>query len=560
MKNSVRYIILSLLFVIGYLLLVISPVSAQSYNQTSNQKPASQNQYLTPNTNSDVPNNFHNYTQSVMLEVASGLSCLIAGVDPANPNGKCLGFDTKTGKIGYMESGGGAIGAMGNMITMLYTPPAHTRDYVINLAQNFGISKSTYARLITDECRDSAEHCIPPKNNNGIGFRGLSPLIKIWETFRNIVYLLFVLVFIVIGVAVMLRVKIDPRTVMTIQNQIPKLIIGIILVTFSFAIAGFLIDLMWVAIYLFYGIFASISAQIPGFDVSSLSPQSIQGTSPMGAIGGLGGIHNIAYNSGGSIQSVISSLFDNTAGSIIAGVLGSIIGGSVGALGGLPGIALGGLIGGAIGGVVGNSILGFLGGVIAYIIIAVALLWALIRVWFTLLMAYIMILIDVVFAPFWILAGLVPGSKLSFNTWVRDMLGNLSAFPAVIVMFLLGKTFMNVFTTPAAMSNGQFVPPLIGNPGDMKSFGALIGIGIILTTPGVVKMMKTVFGAPQIDLSGVGAAIGVGAGYPISVAKGVGQTIAGSQEYRVEGQDASGKVSYGKVGKLRAFGRRFGVG
>ena len=558
LKNFKFKILLFFLFSLLYSLFSIQGVSAQSYNQTYDQKPVSQNQYITPDTNPDVPSNLHNYTQTVMLEVASGLSCLIAGVDPVNPNGKCLGFDTKTGKIGYAENGGGAVGAMGNMIAMLYTPPAHTRDYVINLAQNFGISKTAQARWIIDGCPPD---CSTRSDTNftGSGFQSLSPLIKIWEAFRNIVYLLFVLVFIVIGVAVMLRVKIDPRTVMTIQNQIPKIIIGLILVTFSYAIAGFLVDLMWVAIYLSYGVFQSIMVSSPGLDVSSINPVSIQGASPIGAIGGLGGISSISYHAAGSVGGLIASLFDNTWGTVIAAVLGGIIGAGAGLAIPLIGPVIGGFVGASMGGVMGNNILGLFGGIIAFLIIAVALLWALFRVWFALLSAYIMILIDVVFAPFWILAGLFPGSKLSFNTWLRDIAANLAAFPTVYVMFLLGKTFIDTF---AQNTLGRFAPPFIGNPGDMKTFGALIGLGIILTTPTAVKMMKTAFNAPQLDLSTVGAAVGVGAGYPIAVGRGVGQTMVGRSEVMATGVDPVTKqAEWGRRGVGRAFfGRFFGRG
>ena len=74
-------------------------------------------------------------------------------------------------------------------------------------------------------------------------------------------------------------------------------------------------------------------------------------------------------------------------------------------------------------------------------------------------------------------------------------------------MFMLGKTFMDTFTSSGA---GKFVPPFIGNPGDTKAFGALIGLGIILTIPGVVKMMRSVFGAPAFELGSIGAAVGAG--------------------------------------------------
>lgn len=481
-----------------------------------------------------------------MLEVAAGLSCLIAGVDPVNPNGKCLGFDAKTGKIGYVEQGGGAVGAMGNMIGMLYTPPAHTRDYVVNLAQNFGIIKSAQARIIIDGCPPDCESPPTGTANSGSGFQSILPLVKVWEAFRNIVYLLFVLVFIVIGVAIMLRVRIDPRTVMTIQNQIPKIIAGLILVTFSFAIAGFLIDLMWVAIYLVYGVFQGIE----GVDVTSFNPSHMVGVSPLGAVGGLGGIGDIALHGAGAINGIITNLLDNPIGNIFGKVLGTvigygagkgiggIIGGAIGfgvgtfagggPWGGAGGMALGAQIGSMVGkiaggmlglGLGGSNILGLLGSIIAFLIISIALLWALIRVWFILLMAYIMILIDIVFAPFWILAGLLPGSKLSFNSWLRDIVANLAAFPAVLVMLLLGKTFIDIF---AQKTPGQFVPPFIGNPGDVKLFGALIGLGVILTIPNVVKMMKTALNAPQIDLSTIGQSVTAGTsvvGAPITTAR-----------------------------------------
>lgn len=544
MKKSVRNILLGFLFVTSYLLLAFSPALAQNYSS----KPAIQNQYLAPNTNSDVPNNFHNYTQSVMLEVTAGLSCLIAGIDPINPNGKCLGFDIKTGRIGYIENGGGAVGAMGNMIGMLYTPPAHTRDYIVNLAQNFGITKSTYAMILWDGGGASTQPSQPGQGKNGTGFEGISPLIKVWEAFKNIVYLIFVLIFIVIGVAVMLRVRIDPRTVMTIQNQIPKIIMGLILVTFSFAIAGFLIDLMWVVIYLVYGIFASI----PGVHVSSLNPQEMAGTTPLGAFGGLGAIGNLAGHASWSIKSIMASIFDNAYGRVIATIMTTIMGGSIVAINPIAGMvgAAVGLIGGAL---FGNQILGFIGGFIAFLIIIIALLWALIRVWFALISAYVMILIDVVFAPFWILAGLIPGSKLSFSSWVRDIVANLAAFPTVIVMFLLAKTFMDIF---AQGGFGQFIPPLIGNAGNMKSFGALIALGIVLTTPNAVRMMRTALSAPQIDLSTVGTAVGAGTAYLVAVGRGVGQTIAQSGE-AIMRRNRAGQYEWGERGIARSFLGRF---
>ena len=418
----------------------------------------------------------------------AAVSCQLTGIDPTNPSQKCLGVDQETGKIGFVENGGGAVGVMGNLITMTFTPPIHTVDYVRNLAQNFGLTKPVYAFI---SVWPSANPAPPASSSNGTGFQGILPLLGIWVAFRDIVYLLFVLVFVVIGVAIMLRVKIDPRTVMTIQNQLPKLIIGILLVTFSFAIAGFLIDLMYVFIYLIFGVISGI----PNVNVNQLSPSNLQGGNPFNAIGGLGGIGSIAKHASGGIGNIIASLFDGKAGMVIAGIIGTIIGGGAGAMFGPIGIAVGAVVGAVSGAAAGSAALGLFGTIIAFIVIGVALLWALFRLWFVLLSAYIYILLDIILAPFWIVAGLFPGSQISFNAWIRDLIANLAAFPATIAIFLLAKVFID--TIPSAKNS--FAPPLIGNPGDYKSFAALIALGIILVTPNIVNMLKAALKTPKLD-------------------------------------------------------------
>ncbi|MEK7559018.1 MAG: hypothetical protein AAB521_01825 [Patescibacteria group bacterium] len=561
MKFSALKLLLFFFSIFVLLGFLVKPAQAQTDYETqpSSSAPTSQTttgHYTAPNTEDDVPNNLHTYSQNVLIEVMAAVACQLTGIDPSNLSQKCLGINPSTGKIGYAGSDGGAIGFMGNMIAVLYEPPAHVGDYVQNLAQDFGITNKTYARQI--DIVPTLKKPSTTADTRGIGFEGLSPLLNIWKAFRDIAYLLFVLVFIILGVAIMLRVKIDPRTVMSIQNQIPKVIIGILLVTFSFAIAGFLIDVMWIAIYLFYGAFANINIAPEGapavlLDVSQFSPQNITGTTPLGAIGGFGGIGDLSRDGSGAIKSVISSLFSNSAGSIVAAILGGLIGTASCAATGL-GLLISpicGLIGAGAGAAIGGSLISTIGGFIAFIIIAVALLWALIRVWFILLMAYIMILLDVVFAPFWIIGGIFPGSKISFSGWLRDLVGNLAAFPAVFVMFLLGKTFIVAFASgPGEASN--FLPPFIGNPTDYKSFGALIGLGIILTTPNAVKMMKSVFGAPQIDVSSIGQAVSAGAAAPGRLIGG-GASAIFTPHYNKEGT----KFVYpgGPLGKaIRAFG------
>src|SRR3989344_6867350 len=89
------FIVISLL-VISYQLSV-GKADAQFPNPNSN--------YL--NTHPDVPQNLNTYTQSVFINIATALSCIFTGVDPLNPQGKCLGIDPATHKSGYGEQGGG---------------------------------------------------------------------------------------------------------------------------------------------------------------------------------------------------------------------------------------------------------------------------------------------------------------------------------------------------------------------------------------------------------------------------------------------------------------------
>ncbi len=539
MKLSVRFLLSFLLFFLTFSGLFTQSTYAQSINQTP------QNSYTAPNTNPDVPNNLHNYTQNVLIEVMSAVACQLTGIDPTSPTQQCLGVDPNTKKIGFVNGDGGAIGFMGNMITMLYTPPLHTGDYFKYLAQDFGIVKHTYAA--------------PTATQNGIGFQGIAPLLALWTVFRNIVYLIFVLVFVIIGVAIMFRVKIDPRTVMTIQNQIPKIIIAIILVTFTFAIAGFLIDLMYTSIYLTGNAIASADKNLQKDNTVVKLAQSSNPLAAANDIGGSGGnalgLANIAWEPAKAVGSFISPIFDNTPGKFIVGLAAGYIGKSIGkkagkAIGtisrvagaviglaactaGTEGVAagaaapaciaggakIGDIVGNLLGGVLGiggaiygvthaQAITGFIVSLIAFVIIAIALLWALFRLWFALISAYIFILLDIVLAPFWIVAGAFPGSPISFTGWLRNLIANLAAFPAAIVMFLIGGVFIDAFGS--SNTAGQFVPPLITNPSSTKAIGALIGLGIILATPSVVNMMKAALKAPKIDLSTVGTAIGTG--------------------------------------------------
>lgn len=89
----------------------------------------------------------------------------------------------------------------------------------------------------------------------GFGYNsGAKSIQMLWTATRNMSYALIVLAVIVMAFMIMFRVKISPQVVISVQSALPKIISATILITFSYAIAGFAIDLMYVVI----GLLASL--------------------------------------------------------------------------------------------------------------------------------------------------------------------------------------------------------------------------------------------------------------------------------------------------------------
>src|SRR3989344_8161615 len=351
----------------------------------------------------------------------------------------------------------GAIGTMAYAIGGLYeNKPASTVDYINNIAQNAGFSspiRPAYAA------------------GPGIGFTSLTPILKLWQLVRNITYLIFAVIFVVIGLMIILRVKIDPKTVISIQTALPQIIWSLVLITFSYPIAGFLIDIMYVLIGV---ILSVVSAGGLIKDVSSLS-NNLQNESIFGFVG-LGNWWSLTKMSGSAIQNIVNDLL---------GVLN-----------------LGGSVGSIIGALVG-------------LIIAIAILYALVRTWFFLLGAYVNILIGVIFSPLAMLGEAIPGVS-GLGLWLRAMLSNLLAFPLVVVLLVFGQSIMEYGTqnVRALGSENGFIPPLVGgnNP---AAITALIGLGILLMIPKAVYILQDLLKSPPFkygmalsESTGFGATVG----------------------------------------------------
>ena len=161
------------------------------------------------------------------------------------------------------------------------------------------------------------------------------------------------------------------------------------------------------------------------------------------------------------------------------------------------------MIGQVLGGALGTVASG-----LAYLIIAVAIFIALFRTLIALVTAYVGIILAVIFAPIQLLINAFPGSD-AFGKWLKGIFANAAVFQVAVVMIILGvylggsyspetsSTFgFNPVTNPSGLTSDGFMPPLIsdgnwvGGAGMASNSQALIGLGIILLLPEVVKIVK----------------------------------------------------------------------
>lgn len=355
--------------------------------------------------------------------------------------GGCIGEDDPK----YCNSQNSAIGSVTKLMATLYQhPPASGLAYTRHVLANAGIlAKPAYAQ--------------------GIGFAGLSPFLPLWETTRNIAYALIVIVMLVIGFMIIFRMKIDPKTIISLQAAIPNIILTLILITFSYAIVGFLIDIMYLVMAIIINVF------LTGMDQTDKMVQ-LQ-TDFM-----TGGIWQLA-------KCVFSAGFSS---------LDDIGRGLAGGLAGATGVAT--IIGKVFTSLTLLNALAIGGGGIALIfglILVLGLLFTFIRLLLLLLNSYIQLIISLILGPIRLLTGAVPG-RSSFTDWVLNIIANLSVFPTTVAVIMFGTyltRWMPRGTSPI------WKPPFIGAAAtsDMNLFTALLGLGVIFTAPTLVATVKKMF-------------------------------------------------------------------
>lgn len=394
------------------------------------------------------------YDTATQMNLEAGLVC------------QTVGCSDNPGHTFYY--GKSAVASMGNVIAMMYKyQPADFGLWLADTGRTLGF--------------------IPPQVSaqQGIGFTGLSELLPLWKVFRNIAYLLLALVMIVIGFMVMFRKKIDPKTVVTVQNALPRIVIALLLITFSYAIVGLMIDLMYLAI-LFVTAMIKTTGYLPTnagfpFNLKYHNIEEVMST------GGLFAMNSTLFQWGMfSITDLAADILGwNWAAGIAAGVAS---GGIAALLNPVAGIVTGAVVAGLP--------------VIFALLIALALVFTYIRLFFMFLNAYINIILALLIAPLQLLFEAVPGST-AFSSWFKNLLSNIAVFPVAAVMFLIAMFFS---TAADKVTGAIWTPPYATIPsGSARSVAALFSLGILMTIPQVVASIKEALKAKSPVSAGPGA-------------------------------------------------------
>jgi len=301
------------------------------------------------------------------------------------------------------------------------------------------------------------------------GTEMLDPIHSLWKYVCNITYVGFVVVTIIIAFMIMFRQKIGGQVAVTITNAIPRVLIGMVLVHLSYFIAGLILSFGTFLMGLSGYVLSKAGKEITGVDYPTL---------------GLGGPWHIWRG----VKDAVLSGVDTDSTNVTPANFFNWHG--VGALGGvatsllsLPAIGIPVVLVSIATAFPGTEIVEL----IIKLIFSVGLIYAGIRIFFNLLLAYANIFMSVVILPIVTLVGSLPGQeKIIINSY-KAILSNALMFPATYLMLNLG-VLVSVASVNSPITFPESIDTAIVEPGG-GNLGGFVGYAIILATVSVKKLI-----------------------------------------------------------------------
>lgn len=390
-------------------------------------------------------------------------------------------------------------GKAAGLISVPYShPPASGIAWVQQGLQQAGFVPDTYAAT-------------------GLGFASIQGYLPIWKLFRDISYLLLVLVMISIGFMIMFRVNLGGAAV-GIESALPRIVLAMIMITFSFPIAGFLIDMMYaliaVCIGLLYNAGLAANQNTGWLGTYPTAKDYLNSYLTAGFLQlwpqGSGNFFKVGASLWQLMPPMVQGMFQIIIVPIATYYTSSILHIPEKIAGSFSGISIAGF---AIGDLVklpvvvmATALIGFLyivgPSLILGIVIMLTIMIFIFRIFFMLLESYIKILLYIIFSPIILMFSAIPGNG-NIGWWMRNLIGELMTFPTVMVITLVGNAIMAInirdLDTPllhlltAGQGPGSFessfrLPFLYGFQTD--DFNTILALGLVLMIPDFVKIVK----------------------------------------------------------------------
>ena len=243
----------------------------------------------------------------------------------------------------------------------------------------------------------------------------------------------------------MFRQNLGGQTAVTVQQAIPRIIVALLAVTFSYAIAGLMIDLMYVLMFFLVIIFQNsglvdssvITIPGPGVDASkSILSQ------------------NIFQVGWGIITNGFLQRSSETIGDLVNNSL-----------------SFSGLF---------ETVASGLSSILVSLVLFVVILIAVFKTLLELIKIYFEVIMSIIFAPIALMMGAINNGV--FMNWIKGLAINLMVFPALLLFILVGYMFMGIGSSSVAgsLNEGGFLPPFIPGRGDPQNIALIAGIGAIL--------------------------------------------------------------------------------
>lgn len=549
MNHELR-IMIFVLFMILASIFMIHPAYAQTSTSSAIPLPS----YVSPTspiyTDLLVNNLFHSFSCIAIGQSVIGQPCLTYQMTK-----NAQGMIQRVPMLAQVNTTGGTLSAVTSVIDLMYAnPPIRTADYLASVGQGLGIVKEAHAQV------------------TGSGAQVLNPILNLWQVSRNISYVLMIIIFLVIGLMVMFRNKINPQTVITAQAALPGLVIGLIMITFSYFFASLITDTAFIGTNLIGAYFSAAQGGGPSNLTEDLKEKNV--LSIMSTFIGSAGIPDLNP----AVSSIITQLGPGP-GTIISAVASFLSYTYAYQFGDLPATGIAGGycgISSAIGilnpvsEVTGNAAVvsgvfpscvkdatlvaktviaggaAFLAAtspasvisMALYVILIAVLLYTMFKLLLRLVSCFLTIIFLTVTAPFHFLFASLPGRQGLATGWMLDMLGNILAFPAIIAVFyfvnyLLGSHIQGIGTTTPPF-------PVTGDPLNLSGDGALplfgnlnigfirmmMAVGALMATPSIPDIISKAIGrvsqAGQMIGQELGGGMRSGQGYIGQARQGIG--------------------------------------